>query len=96
MHAVQELEPLARLPRLSEVSLYDPLWGGCPLAALPNYHTYALCLLPGLTCLDTLPVAPETRAAAAATLAKKQVSNSLGRHLECDDEFWMATVIIYT
>jgi len=72
----QELQPLAQLPALTDLCLFDPMWGGCPLACLPNYHTYALCLLPGVTSLDTLVVTAEMRAAATATLAKKQVGCS--------------------
>jgi hypothetical protein len=49
------------------------MWGACPVAALSNYQTYALALLPGLTSLDTLLVAAETRAAAQATYLKKQM-----------------------
>lgn len=71
----QELKSLSRLPALKDLCLFDPMWGDCPVATFPNYHTYALCLLPGLTSLDTLLVAPETRQAAAATLAKKKVGS---------------------
>jgi hypothetical protein len=49
------------------------MWGACPVAALSNYQTYALALLTSLTSLDTLLVAPETRAAAQATYLKKQM-----------------------
>ncbi len=69
----QELRQLARLPKLQELSLADPFWGECPVAGLCNYQTFALYLLLGLTSLDTMLLAPETKAAAQATFTKKQM-----------------------
>jgi hypothetical protein len=49
---------------------------------LANYQTFMLHLLPGLTSLDTLVLAPETKAAAGATWTKKQLFYSMrGRTL---------------
>lgn len=64
---------LSSLRSLQEVCLGDPFWGGCPVTSLSNYQTFMLAQLPQLSALDTLMVAPETKAAAAATFAKKQL-----------------------
>jgi hypothetical protein len=77
--ALQELRAIGlALPRLRDLCLFDPLWGACPLAGLPNYHTVALAVLPRVTCLDSLLVAPEAAAAAAATVRRKQVRWCVG------------------
>lgn len=64
---------LSSLSCLQDLCLADPFWGDCPVAALSNYQTFMLAQLPQLTSLDTLLLAQETKAAAAATLAKKQL-----------------------
>lgn len=43
---VQELRPLAALPRLVDLCFSDPMWGDCPLAQLCNYQTFVLFMLP--------------------------------------------------
>ncbi|KAF8068426.1 LRRC9 [Scenedesmus sp. PABB004] len=69
----QEVAGLSRLPALRELCLADPLWGDCPVASLCNYQTFALAALRRLTALDGRPLADETRAAAAATVARKRL-----------------------
>jgi hypothetical protein len=64
---------LSSLSHLQELCLGDPFWGDCPVTSLSNYQTFMLAQLPQLTSLDTLLVAQETKTAAAATLAKKQL-----------------------
>jgi hypothetical protein len=78
----QELQPLQQLPSLVDLRLSDPSWGACLVASLANYQTFMLHLLPHLTSLDTLVLAPETKAAAGATWTKKQLFYSMrGRTL---------------
>lgn len=66
--SLRDVGALSCLPALRDLCLADPLWGECPVAGLCNYQTYALHALPGLTALDTLLLAPETKAAAQAGL----------------------------
>lgn len=61
------------LSNLQELCLGNPFWGDCPVTSLSNYQTFMLARLPQLTSLDTLVVAQETKSAAAATYAKKQL-----------------------
>jgi len=68
---------LGSLSSLQDLCLADPFWGHCPVSSLSNYQTFMLAQLPQLTSLDTLVLAAETKAAAAATLAKKQLYYSM-------------------
>lgn len=78
VHRVQDaVSALSNLSRLHDLYLADPFWGACPVASLSNYQTCVLAQLPQLTSLDTLVLAQETKAAAAATLAKKQLYYSM-------------------
>eukprot|EP00967_Tisochrysis_lutea_P023773 scaffold27287_cov19-Tisochrysis_lutea.AAC.2 len=70
---MQEVRALSRLPRLTELCFADPMWGESPLAALCNYQTFVLFMLPKLTSLDTLVLADETKHLAEATFLKKQM-----------------------
>jgi hypothetical protein len=72
-HVQDVVSGLSSLSRLQELCLGDPFWGDCPVTGLSNYQTFTLAQLPQLTSLDTLLVAQETKTAAAATLAKKQL-----------------------
>ena len=76
---LSELRALAEaLPALEDLRLRDPMWGACPLALAPNYHLAALAALPpGVTALDTLPIAPAARAAAAAAAGARRLFYSL-------------------
>lgn len=77
-HHVQDaVSALSSLSRLQDLCLADPFWGACPAASLSNYQTCVLAQLSQLTSLDTLVLAQETKAAAAATLAKKQLYYSM-------------------
>ena len=69
----KEIAALARLPNLRELCLADPHWGDNPVSTLCNYQTYVLFTIPGLAVLDTLPLAPETKALAEATYMKKKM-----------------------
>jgi len=69
----KEVRALSRLPRLTELCFADPMWGESPLAALCNYQTFVLFMLPKLTSLDTLVLADETKHLAEATFLKKQM-----------------------
>lgn len=60
-------------PKLVDLCLSDPMWGDCPLAALCNYQTYALWVLPRLTSLDTLLLGEEAHGLSEATYLKKQM-----------------------
>lgn len=78
MRNVQDaVSALSSLSRLQALCLADPFWGACPVASLSNYQTCVLAQLLQLTSLDTLVLAQETKAAAAATLAKKQLYYSM-------------------
>lgn len=70
---------LSSLASLQELCLGDPFWGDCPITSLSNYQTFMLAQLPQLTSLDTLVLAAETKAAAAATFAKKNLYYNMRR-----------------
>lgn len=70
---VQDVAGLAKIKELQELCLADPFWGYSPVSELFNYQTYMLYLFPQLTSLDTLLLAEETKAAACATVTKKQL-----------------------
>jgi protein phosphatase 1 regulatory subunit 7 len=57
----KEVRSLSVLPALVDLCFADPMWGDCPLAALCNYQTYVLFVLPKLSSLDTLLLADETK-----------------------------------
>lgn len=67
----KELRLLARMPRLADLALSDPDYGSCPVAALANYQTFMLTLMPRLAVLDSLLLAEEAKALADATYLKK-------------------------
>ncbi|KAF5838089.1 hypothetical protein DUNSADRAFT_3398 [Dunaliella salina] len=69
----KEVCALSHLPRLTELCFSDPMWGESPLAALCNYQTFVLFMLPKLSSLDTLVLADETKQLAEATFLKKQM-----------------------
>jgi hypothetical protein len=69
----QDVANLSKLSGLQELCLADPFWGECPVAALCNYQTFMLYLMPHLSSLDTLLLADETKAAASTTFTKKQL-----------------------
>jgi hypothetical protein len=68
---------LSSISSLQDLCLGDPFWGGCPVTSLSNYQTVVLAHLPQLSSLDTLALAQETKQAAAATSAKKQLYYSM-------------------
>jgi hypothetical protein len=67
------------LTSLQDLCLGDPFWGDCPVTSLSNYQTFMLAQLPQLSSLDTLVLAAETKAAAAATFAKKKLYYNMRR-----------------
>lgn len=78
--AVQDVvSGLSSITSLQELCLGDPFWGDCPITSLSNYQTFVLAQLPQLSSLDTLLLAAETKATAAATFAKKQLYYNMRR-----------------
>jgi hypothetical protein len=86
LHMQDVVSGLSCLSSLQDLCFGDPFWGDCPVTSLRNYQTFMLAHLPQLTSLDTLGLAQETKAVAAATFGKKQLyynmrNRTLGRAL---------------
>jgi hypothetical protein len=73
LHVQDVVSGLSCLSSLQDLCFGDPFWGHCPVTSLSNYQTFVLAHLPQLTSLDTLVMAHETKAVAAATFGKKQL-----------------------
>ena len=79
LHVQDVVSGLSCLSSLQDLCFGDPFWGHCPVTSLSNYQTFVLAQLPQLNSLDTLLLAAETKAAAAATYAKKQLYYNMRR-----------------
>jgi Leucine-rich repeat (LRR) protein len=69
----REVQHLARVTSLRDLSLSDVHWGGNPVCSLCNYGTYALYSLPQLELLDAVPLNEDSKTAAEATFMKKRM-----------------------
>ncbi|CAL1540956.1 unnamed protein product [Lymnaea stagnalis] len=72
--SLRDLTCLVKLPKLTRLSLKDPLYHSCPASQLCNYSTHVLYHLPKLTSLDTIDITSKQLAdLAEGTVNKKKM-----------------------
>lgn len=70
---LSQVEPLAALPNLSEVSFVDDTFGGCPLVRLDSYREAMICTLKQIRILDDVVVHEADREAAEDEFLNRQL-----------------------